>query len=283
MAVPRFVTPRNPARETVGHELTGIAKRLGFELMPWQEDLFDTMYELDDADHLWYREARITVPRQSGKTTGTLVRLVDRMVNSEKRGWGTRPVAATTAQHASDARSMMVNNWQPTVEIAGFEEWKRNVLSNGKESIEWNNGGRIITFPPNSTGAHGGTFDEVELDECFAFPDNRAEQGARHAMITRPSPQIVIQSTAGTGESVYLRGKVDDGRQRVESGDDGHVYYLEYSVGPDDDIHNPEHWHRWMPALGHTIDIENVKLEHNTLDEDEFYRAYGNGWTGSTS
>ena len=61
------------------------------------------------------------------------------------------------------------------------------------------------------------------------------------------------------------------------------MYYLEYSISPGDDIDNPDHWWRWMPALGFTIDIENVKLEHDALDPDEFYRAYGNGWTGSSS
>lgn len=283
MATPRFATPRNLSRDTLGPELVKVARSLGIEPMPWQRDHWDVMYEIDDRGKLWYREARITVPRQSGKTTSTLVRQVHRCIRSEALGWGMRPVAAFTAQHASDARSKMVFDWQPTVERAALAEWKRNLLSNGKESIEYIDGARMITFPPNGVGAHGQTFDLVDIDEAFAFPDNRAEQGARHAMITRKSPQIVIQSTAGTSESTYLRGKVDDGRQRVESGTDGHVYYLEYSVGPDDDIHDERHWHRWMPALGHTIDIENVRLEHDTLDDDEFYRAYGNGWTGSAT
>jgi phage terminase large subunit-like protein len=289
-AVPRYVTPRNPDRDTLGPQVVQVCRDLGYEPMPWQRDVWDTQYELDDRGRLWYREARITVPRQSAKTTSTLVRQVHRCRYSEELGWGERPVCAFTAQHASDARDKMVNEWMPTVARSPYVELLRGgstekgfLRSNGKESIKWENGGRMITFPPSATGAHGGVFDLVDIDEGFAFADNRAEQGARHAMITRKSPQIVIQSTAGTAESTYFREKVDDGRERVERQDPNErVYYVEYSVGPEDDIHNPEHWPRWMPALGYTIDIDHVQIEHDTLDPAEFYRAYGNGWTASS-
>jgi len=295
-AVPRFVTPRNYDRETLGDELDDVARQLGYEPMPWMHDMWQTMYEYTDdvpgIKKLWYREVRRTVPRQSAKTTASLIEQVHRMLYGESHGWGKRPVSAFTAQHASDARDKMVNEWMPVVEfselvddlLGGCTE-KGFLRSNGKEAIKWATGGRMITFPPNATGAHGQTLDIVVIDEAFAFPDNRAEQGARHAMITRKSPQIVIQSTAGTVESKYLREKVDDGRQRVLDGTSGHVYYLEYSVGPTDDIHNPEHWWRWMPALGYTIDVDSVMLEYDAMKNtpDEFFRAYGNGWTGSNT
>lgn len=283
-AKPRFITPRNFDRKTIGPEVAEVSRRLGYTPMPWQEEAWDVQYELDDDGFLYYREARISVPRQSAKTTSTLVRQVHRCLRSEDLGWGARPVCAFTAQHARDARMKMMHDWAPAVQRSELaEDLQRFLRGAGQESLEWKNGARMICFPPNATGAHGSTFDLVDIDEAFAFADNRAEQGARHAMITRPSPQIVIQSTAGTNESTYLKAKVDDGRERVSTGADGHVFYLEYSVGPEDDIHNPDHWWRWMPALGFTISPAAVQLEHDTLDEDEFYRAFGNGWTGSTT
>lgn len=287
-AVPRFVTARNPDRLTLGAEVADTFRRLTRrEPMPWQVQKWDTQYELDDGGRLFYREARGTVPRQTGKTTETLARHVHRVTRSEALGWGERPVAAFTMQHASNARSKMVEEWMPTVERSEIAELllpgkKGMSLAHGKEQMRWLGGGRMVTFPPNGKGAHGDVYDLVDIDEAFAFPDNRAEQGARHTMITRWSPQIGIQSTAGTNESIYLKDKVDDGRERVEAGDCGHVYYLEYSAGPDDDIHNPEHWPRWMPALGYTITLETAMLEHDTLDEDEWARAWCNQWTGST-
>ncbi len=261
-----------------------MSRQLGYEPMPWQAAWWDVQYELNEDGMLWYREADITVPRQSAKTTSTLVRQVDRCLHSEERGWGRRPVAAFTAQHASDARDKMMEVWAPDIEASPeiAAHLGRVNRSNGKEGFSWTNGARIITFPPNMKGAHGSTLDLVDIDEAFAFPDNRAEQGSRPAMITRPSPQIVIQSTAGTAESVYFKRKVDDGRARVKLGEDSHICYLEFSIDPDvDDIHNPDHWWRWMPALGYTQSIDALLMEKEAMDADEFYRAFGNGWTKS--
>lgn len=288
-AVPRFSTPRNPARDTLGHELVKVSRALGYEPMPWQRDLWDVQYELDDRGRLWYREARITVPRQSAKTTSTLVRLIDRCMHSEERGWGRRPVCLFTMQHASDARSKVVEDFMPDVE-ASAEVMAQGVTfhrSNGREGFSFANGARIKTFPPNLKGGHGGTVDQVDIDEAFAFADNRAEQGARPAMITRPSPQIVIQSTAGTAESTYLWGKVEHGRKITEAqraGEDSHVMYVEYSIDPAvHDINNPEHWPLWMPALGYTIELDAIKMERDAMEPEEFFRAYGNGWMRSKS
>lgn len=283
--MPRFETPRNYERETLGPEVAEIARALSFEPMPWNLDNWDVMYEytlVDDprwglVQRLWYREARITVPRQSSKTTSTLVRHVDRMVNGAARGWGTRPVAAFTMQHASDARLKMVEEWMPIVEGSPWspdlelETSASFVLSNGKEAIKWPGHGRMGTFPPNKSGAHGGVLDLVDIDEAFAFYDDRAEAGSRPAMITRPSPQIVVQSTMGTAESHYLNDKVKDGRERVESGLESHVYYLEYAADPErHDIHNPEHWPEFMPALGYTQTLEALEMEHDAyMGSDE--------------
>lgn len=203
---------------------------------------------------------------------------------SQKNGWGNRPLAAYTAQHATEARDQVVNEWFPTIEGAEFPDWRRNVRGNGREAIEWLHGGRMIVFPPTASGLRGKAVDCVDHDEAFAAPDSRVEQSAGPTMLTRPSPQYVIQSTAGTNESAYWRAKVDDGRARAESGEDGRVYYLEYSAGPDDDMHDPAHWPRFSPALGYLFPLDALKIEYDKrTSDDDFYREFCNGWTGSVS
>lgn len=308
-AVPLYVTPRNPKRRTLVDEVVEVSRSLGFEPMPWQVDHWATYFEVTGKpgdEPLWYRDGDITVPRQTAKTTSTLIRHVDRQVNGERRGWGAWPVGAFTMQHAADARKKMVYGWFPILERSGFfipsgkpnkggpdSDIAQFLKTNGLESIIWREGGRIITFPPNDTGAHGDVLDEVDIDEAFAFDDDRAELGARPAMITRPSPRLTRQSTAGTKASVYLRGRVDSGRALVESGVESHRYYLEYAANPEagDDIHNPEHWPRWMPALGYTITLEALKIEHDnymsSTDADKgeagWARAFCNLWTSVAS
>lgn len=259
-----------------------VSRALGYDPMPWVSDLFDVLYELDDDGNLWYREAIITVPRQSGKTTSTFARQVHRALRGAELGWGPLQQVRYTAQHAADARLKFVEEWYPTIEASPFaDDVIGYVRANGRESVKWGTGAKLAIFPPTATGAHGQTLDLVDIDEAFAFKDSIVESGVRPAMITRKSPQLVIQSTAGTLESTYLRAKVDAGRERCENGQHGRSFYLEYSAGPDDDIHNPAHWPRFMPALGHTIPLAAVEAEHDSLSEDEFARAYGNVWTGS--
>lgn len=287
---PRFGTARNPERRTLGPEVCEVSRRLGWEPMLYQQYLWDVQYELDDDGFLFYRECRITVPRQSAKTTAILIRLVHRMTQSRKLGWGDVPVGIYTAQSASAARHKMAHVWMPTVERSDFDlETDKYFRGAGNESIWWDGGGSMQVVPPNETAGHGMTVDMVDLDEAFAYKDARAEQALRPAMITRPSPQITIQSTAGTVDSTYLWGKVDDSRARIEAGDSGPVCSFEWSCGPDDDIDNPDHWPRFMPALkselnpGGTVPLKAIQIEHDTLPPDEFARAYGNIWTASVT
>lgn len=302
-AVPLYATRRNPDRATLGPEVAAVARRLGFEPMPWNLDYWDTRYEYTIVDdprwgevkRLWYREARLTVPRQSSKTTATFIEQVDRMLNGVDRGWGDRPVAGFTMQHASDARDKMVEEWMPILRAHGefspdldLPTSTHFTLSNGKEAIRWPGEGRMITFPPNATGAHGSVLDHVDIDEAFAHPDNRAEKGSRPAMITRPSPCINVKSTAGDSTSTYLLGKVEDGRARVDSGIDSHVMFTEFACNREagQDPHNPEHWPLFMPALGYTQSLEALLIEHDTMvgepgGAEEWERAFGNLWVAT--
>src|SRR5690348_15325275 len=66
---PRWSTPRNPTRPTLGPALAAIANELGQPLMPWQRLVADVGLELTDDGRPAYREVVFTVPRQSGKTT----------------------------------------------------------------------------------------------------------------------------------------------------------------------------------------------------------------------
>src|SRR5664280_3687122 len=73
---PRFATPRTPSRPTKGHEAAAIAKAMGHELLPWQQQVLDVGLEMELVDGIWlpaYREIVVTVPRQCGKTLLTLV------------------------------------------------------------------------------------------------------------------------------------------------------------------------------------------------------------------
>jgi hypothetical protein len=276
--------------------------QLGTPPMPWQREHLDVAYELDEdateaassaagrfSPRLAYRECRVTIQRQAGKTTAALGRHVDRHLNSGERGWcrpGIGPVTLYTAQSASAARDKLIEEWAPMLEASALAPHVKQVLrSNGRESVIWNSpGGRLLTVPPTRTGGHGITgVDLVDVDEAFSHRDATVEQGVRPTMITRPAPQIWVVSTAGTLESEYLWGKVDDGRARVEAGIAGPICYFEWSAPADA---GPEEMADCHPAVGYTITRDALLAEIDAMASvpggiDGARRAYGNIWTAS--
>lgn len=304
-AEPRFATPRNIDRRTLGGEVGEVMAALGTPPMPWQQQVLDVAYELDEdateeassaagefRPRLWYREPRVTVERQAGKTQKALGRHLHRQQKSRVYGWNPRPTSIYMAQTASDAREKMVEEWFPVLEdspydteaaeVDGVLRVRQYLRANGKEAIKFFGGGRIVTKPPTRTGGHGVSATAlVDLDEAFAHRDATAEQGVRPSMITSVSPQLWIVSTAGTAESEYLWGKVDDGRSRCETGEYGRVCYFEWSFPEDCDPADERVWCDYHPAIGYTIDLDALRAEFDSMDLDEFKRAYGNMWTAT--
>jgi phage terminase large subunit-like protein len=152
-------------------------------------------------------------------------------------------------------------------------------LSNGSEALIWNNGSIHEITANTEKATHGRTIDLAFVDEAFSHHDNRMEQAIKPAQVTRTSPQFYVVSTAGTGDSTYLWGKVERGRAAVDAGHTDGVAYFEWSADPAADPSAPETWRSCMPALGHTITEDAIRADFLSMDEGEFRRAYLNLWT----
>jgi len=272
---PRWATQRNHARKTYGIRVGEIAGHLGTPLMPWQQEVADVALEVDsDTGLLHYRTVVITVPRQSGKTTLLLSLMVQRAL-----GFGIRQNIVYTAQTQKAARKKWEEEHVQALNTSKFKGLYKVKYGMGTEQISWNNGSRHSLTAPTEKAGHGETIDMATIDEAFAQEDSRLEQALRPAMITRPQPQLYIVSTAGTARSLYLKGKVDNGRQRVDAGIDGSIAYFEWSAPDDADPESPDTWARCMPALGHTINASAIRSDFEDMKLPEFRRAYLNQWS----
>lgn len=240
--------------------------------MPWQRQVADVAFEINpDTGRLAYREVRLTVPRQSGKTTLMLSAMTHRCV-----AMGPRQRVGYTAQTGKDARLKWEDEHVPVLEASPFAQGMTVRKTNGSEAIRWQNGSLWSLLATTETAGHGAQMDLGVIDEAFALPDDRLEQAMKPAMITRPQPQLWIVSTAGTNDSLYLNDKIDDGRERAAAGANSAIAYFEWSAPDDADVADPATWAACMPALGLTVPLEAIRSDFESMREPEFRRAYLN-------
>lgn len=274
-AKPRWATPRNPHRRTVGGKIAAISQQLGNEFMPWQQLVADVAGEIDDEGLLYYRQIIILVMRQSGKTTLLMPVHVHRAL-----AYLTPQNIIYGAQNRVDARKKIEDDQLPILQRSPFNAFFTWRATNGMEAIKWKNGSRLTLLAGTDKAGHGSTNDLVTLDEVFAQVDARAEQAVLPSMSTRPDPQLWIVSTAGTEKSLYLKDKVDLGRKLVEDGrgEEARIAYFEWSIPDEADISDPDVWQTYMPAYGITINEDFVRTAYESMDINEFRRAFGNQW-----
>jgi hypothetical protein len=294
-AQPRYCTPRNPERRTLGGELLEVIRMLGFEPLPWQGLVADIALEIDEHGDLVYREIVLIVPRQSGKTVLLLALRVWRALNGA-RHWGRRQSTIYTAQTRNDAVKKFLDVELPILKESPFGPHYKERRARGAEGLSWRNGSRHDVEPTTKKAGHGKTVDQAEIDEAFAVPDSRLEDGVKPTMLTRRSPQIWIVSAVGddsdeTQPSEWLKGKVEAGRARcavitetVDAGGEMPTFvsaYFEWSADEGQDPGDPETWWGCMPALGITQPEKAVAADFQTMPLATFKRAYLCIWPGA--
>lgn len=273
-----------------------MAAKLGQPLMPWQRHVADIGCEIDPVTGLpAYREVRVTIPRQSGKTTLFLAWQINRCVS---RRWAHPQRSAFTAQTGKDARDKWIDELFPLIRHSALKTLVASTGSRlsinegmGNESIRFKTGSLIRLLSTATTSGHSKTLHQAVMDEVWHDTDDRREQGLRPAMITIPDAQLLVCSTAGTAASVVLNRKVETGRVAALE-DSGHgVAYFEWSAPddwtPDDEVG----YFDFSPALcpdppcrcagpgeswRHTITLDALRAERLAMTPAEFLRAYGN-------
>jgi hypothetical protein len=242
--------------------------------MPWQRDVLDVALEVDPKTGLLvYRQVVLTVPRQSGKTWLLLCLMVHRAL-----GFGEPQEIIYTAQNRLEARKKWEDDHVRRLERSPLRHKFKTRRQLGQEAIRWDNGSLHSITSSTERSGHGATLDLAVLDEAFAHEDARLEQALKPAMVTRPEPQMWIVSTAGTGKSAFLRGKVTSGRAKAAAGVRTDSAFFEWSAPDDADPADPATWWAHMPALGHTIDEAVIRAEFGDMDLLDFRRAYLNQW-----
>ncbi len=260
-----------------------VARRLGMELMPWQQHVADVAFEVNpETGRLAYREIVLTVPRRSGKSALLLAVLIHRMI-----AMGSPQIAAFTMQNGLAARMRLRREWKPLLEKSpALRDVFDPSMFSGAEALIFKNGSRLEVSAGTSSSGHGATLDLAVIDEAFDQPDDRLEQAFRPAIRTQPDAQLWWVSTAGSPTDIWFRGKVEAARAARTQSTGTAIF--EWSAPEDADASDPAVWWDCMPALGFVrangsgLTEPDIAEEYRAMtaggNEDGFRRAYLNQW-----
>lgn len=272
---PRYGTPRNPDRKTIGGAVGKVMAALKNPPMPWQRDFLAVACEIDPATGLfWYRNVILILPRQGGKTSTSRGKITHRALTT------TDALMLYTAQDRNKARKRLEKNFynplkaSPLGQYLGKPRWQA-----GSEALRWTTGAELGIDAVGRKTGHGDTLTEAHIDEAYAHRDTAIEQGITPTLITVPGSQKWITSAAGDTDSTFLWNKVEMGRALVDSKQESRTLYWEFSAGEGLDPDDPETSLVSHPAIGHTITLDSVLDDVlNSTDKDDAYRAYYGWW-----
>lgn len=273
-AEPRFHTPRNPNRRTLGGKAARVAQALGKPYMPWQRRAADVALEVDENGRFIYHDVVITVPRQSGKTTMTLSLGLHRtMTTPGGKVW-------YTAQSGQAARERFLQELAPDVQrrLPGLFDLKRG--AGDTRLIMPSIGSQYRPHPPTDKYLHGEQSDLNQIDEPWAYTQtqgNALMQALVPTQNTRPNAQTMFLSTMGDASSIWWHDIVD----RARAGESPRTCIIDYGLDEAADASDIDAVIAAHPAVGFTIEPQAIYDAYHTMDLSEFSRAYGNQRTAT--
>lgn len=270
VAAPRWGTPRNPARQSIGPVVARVAGALGLHLFDWQRLVHDVAGEYGP-DGFDRRTVVVVVGRQSGKTTGiALPRLAAVLLQP-------RAIAVYTAQDRNLARQ----KWEEHVELLMGTPFRRAVAKvvrrNGSEALIMRSGARYQIVTPSKRGGRGLTGVRLAvIDEGMTHQDMTTVASVQPTMATVAMAQLLILSNAGDDSSGMLHHYRELGRAGG-----GDVAYFEWAPMSDDpDPAAPSTWREAIPSLGLAggVTVPAVADAQRTLDARTFAQEWLNVW-----
>ena len=250
---PRIHTPLNdlPSR---GFEIIDFASSLKMELMPWQKFVLEHSHKIKPDGKYATPLVCTIVSRQSGKSTLMLLRILAGMFIFDE------PL------QVSSAHRLVTSLEQFRTLVALIES--SDELSKKVQRIKWSHGNEEITIAGKNgvnrfaikaggSAARGTSPTTVHLDELREQHDLDSFASLRYSLLAAKNPMIMAYSSAGDQHSLVLNQLRDRGVAAAAGGNDNIAYY-EWSA-PTDDVNDPANIIASVPALGHTIHLDNIE------------------------
>jgi phage terminase large subunit-like protein len=111
------------------------------------------------------------------------------------------------------------------------------------------------------SAARGASPKTIHLDELREMTDLESFASLRYSLMAAENPMIISYTNAGDASSVVLNSFRERALASIGGVEDD-IAYFEWSA-PTDDIHLESNWLASNPAIGHKINIDNIKAVLN--------------------
>lgn len=248
-------------------ELTGV------ELMAWQRLALEGQLAYLDDGKLAHRLSLVSVARQNGKSVA-LGALIAWWLLRRPLTHGPQLVVSTA--HKYDVAKMIYRVLAPLLidKYGATGTW-----SHGREELRMPDGSRWQLVAAKPMGGHGLSPDLVVVDELWSVSDEVIDQALLPSQRARPDPLFSMWSTAGTEESKAMQRWRDQGIRAIDQ--PSQLHFAEWSPPAGSSEHDPRTWAYANPALGTTIQPEQLLMELDAPNRAAFLRASLNMWVSA--
>ena len=251
-----------------------------FKVLPFQRDVIEDIYRLDDDGKRQHRTYLLGLPRKNAKTTLAAALGVYHLIadTADKA-----PVAIAAAGDRQQARLVfdeVRRMCQSNEDLASVTTVYRNEVRSSR------NGGtfRVVSADAGLQQGLNPTF--VVIDEYHVHKNAELFDALTLGSATRSQPLTLVISTAGYELESPL-GRLYRFGKKVKSGEVVDPSFGMTWWGPDDneeyDPHDPKVWERFNPAFNDFMNLEEFESAHRRTAEAPFIRYRLNGWTKAES
>jgi phage terminase large subunit-like protein len=249
-------TPRIHSRlndlPSKGDEIVAFAESIGIELMPWQKFVIHHAHKIKPDGKWEHSEICIVSARQQGKSTLLSIRALAGLFL-----WN-EPLQISSSHNLQGSLEL----FRQIVKIIESHDWLKEQIeiirwSHGAEEIVTKSGNRYMIRASNNAARGISRPEVIYMDELSQMKDLDGFASLRYTMMASTNPQVWTFSTAGDQTSVVLNQLRERGMLAAVGGSDS-ICYLEWS-GYTDDIHDEKNWVASNPALGHTVQENNIR------------------------
>lgn len=236
---------------------SGILAGSTFQARPFQREIIENIYRIDENGNRPVRQVVISMPRKNGKTGLTAVLALLHLCGPEAVQRGQVYSAASERKQAS----LIYDEMKAIVERVPELRNRIIVRDFTKQLEDGETGSVYFALSAEATSKHGFSPSCWIYDELAQAPDRKLYDVLSSATGAHAEPLGIVISTQSDDPNHIMSELVDYGHQ-VMSGEveDPSFYAAIYSAPDDADPWDEEVWKECNPALGDFLSFEQMRI-----------------------